>query len=79
MHSATLDLRPGGRFHYGMRSPDGKDMWARFVYREIAAPERIVFVHSFSDEEGNLTRASFSATWPLGWRQMGRPSALMTQ
>jgi uncharacterized protein YndB with AHSA1/START domain len=40
-------------------------MWGRFVYREIVAPERIVFINSFSDEDGNITRAPFSSTWPL--------------
>jgi uncharacterized protein YndB with AHSA1/START domain len=60
-----LDLRPGGVFHYSMRSPDGHVMWGRFVYREIAAPERLVFVNSFSDDEGNILRSPFSSTWPL--------------
>ncbi len=63
--SAKLDLRPGGVFHYCMRSPDGREMWGKFVYREILAPERIVFVNSFSDEEGNTVRAPFSSDWPL--------------
>ena len=62
---ATLDFRPGGTFHYSMRSPDGKEMWGKFVYREIVAPERIVLVNSFSDEKGNLTRHPFSPGWPL--------------
>jgi uncharacterized protein YndB with AHSA1/START domain len=65
MRVAKLDLRPGGVFHYGMRSPDGRDMWGKFVYREIAAPERLVFVNSFSDEASNVTRHPFSPTWPL--------------
>lgn len=65
MRVSTLDFRPGGVFHYCMRSPDGHDMWGKFVYREIAAPERIVFINSFSDAEGNLVRAPFSPTWPL--------------
>lgn len=60
-----LDFRPGGVFHYSMRSPDGQVMWGKFVYRDILAPERLVFVNSFSDEEGNITRAPFSPTWPL--------------
>jgi len=63
--TAKLDLRPGGIFHYCMRSPDGKDMWGKFVYREIVAPERIVLVNSFSDEKGGLTRHPMSPTWPL--------------
>jgi uncharacterized protein YndB with AHSA1/START domain len=62
---SKLDLRPGGVFHYSMRSPDGHEMWGKFVYREIVAPEKIVFVNSFSDEEGNTVRAPFSPTWPL--------------
>lgn len=61
----TLDLRPSGLFHYGMRSPDGREMWGRFVYREILAPERLVFVISFSNEKGGVTRHPMSATWPL--------------
>src|SRR5580658_7655367 len=65
MLKATLDLRPGGLFHCGMRSPDGQEMWGKFVCREIAAPERMVFVNSFSDETGGTTRAPFAATWPL--------------
>lgn len=62
---SKLDLRPGGVFHYSMTSPDGHEMWGKFVYREIVAPEKIVFINSFSDEEGNTVRAPFSPTWPL--------------
>jgi len=62
---AQMELRPGGVFHFCMRSPDGKEMWGKFVYREIAPPEKIVLVNSFSDEHGGLTRHPFIATWPL--------------
>jgi len=62
---AKLEFRPGGGFHYGMKMPTGQTMWGRFVYREIEKPDRIVFVNSFSDEKGGVTRAPFSATWPL--------------
>ncbi len=62
---AKLDFRPGGIFHYSVALPNGKDMWGRFVYREIAAPERIVFVNSFSDAAGGITRAPMNATFPL--------------
>ncbi len=65
MTSAKLDLRPGGMLHYCLRSPEGKEMWGKFVYRVIDAPERIVLVNSFSDEKGGITRHPFSATWPL--------------
>jgi uncharacterized protein YndB with AHSA1/START domain len=61
----TLDFRPGGVFHYSLRSPAGQVMWGRFVYRDIVAPERLVFVNSFADEAGNVIRSPFSDTWPL--------------
>lgn len=61
----TLDFRPGGVFHYGMRTPNGQEMWGKFTYREIAAPERIVFVNSFSDRDGNTVRAPFAEDFPL--------------
>ena len=65
MSTAKMDFRPGGSFHYCLRSPEGKEMWGKFVYREIVAPERIVLVNSFSNAKGDLTRHPFSATWPL--------------
>jgi uncharacterized protein YndB with AHSA1/START domain len=65
MENMSLDFRPGGVFHYCMKAPNGHEMWGRFVYQEINAPESIVFVNSFSDTDGNITRSPFSATWPL--------------
>ncbi len=63
--ASNLDLRVGGTYHGAMRDPAGRVMWAKFVYREIVAPERLVWVHSFSDEAGGLTRHPLSPTWPL--------------
>lgn len=66
MLSAQNDLRPGGTFLYNMRSPDGtSEMWGKWVYREIVPPERIVWVNSFSDPDGNVTRAPFAPEFPL--------------
>jgi uncharacterized protein YndB with AHSA1/START domain len=60
-----VDLRPGGVFRYAMRSPDGHDMWGKWVYREIVPPERLSSVVSFTDEQGNILRHPASPTWPL--------------
>jgi uncharacterized protein YndB with AHSA1/START domain len=49
----TVDLRPGGRFHYCMRLPDGRDIWGIGAYREIVVPERIVYIDTFADADGN--------------------------
>ena len=59
-----IDLRPGGLGHYCLRAPDGKEMWGKFVYREIVKPERLVWVNSFSDEDGGTTVHPMNANWP---------------
>ena len=60
------DLRPGGMLHARMDAPDGGRMWAKFVYREVIEPSRLVWVHSFSDEHASVTRAPFfDGNWPL--------------
>ena len=65
IHHAKLDLRPGGTFHYCMKTPEGREMWGKWVIREIVKPERLVFVNSFSDADGGLTRHPMSPHWPL--------------
>ena len=62
---SKMDLRIGGTYHGAMRDPQGNVMWAKFVYREVVAPELLVWEHSFSDEAGGLTRHPLSPTWPL--------------
>jgi uncharacterized protein YndB with AHSA1/START domain len=49
----TIDLRPGGIWHYCMRSPAGQEHWARSVYREIVPPEKLVYTTTFADEHAN--------------------------
>jgi uncharacterized protein YndB with AHSA1/START domain len=65
IHHAKLDLRPGGTFHYCMKTPEGREMWGKWAIREIVKPERLVFVNSFSDADGGLTRHPMSPHWPL--------------
>lgn len=65
MQVISLDMRPGGTFHYYQRSPEGYEAWGIFVYQEVQAPERLTYINSFADSEGNVVRAPFSATWPL--------------
>src|SRR5215510_8030406 len=44
---AKMDLRIGGAYRVGIRSPQGKESWMRGNYREIVAPERLVFSFSW--------------------------------
>jgi uncharacterized protein YndB with AHSA1/START domain len=63
--ASKMDLRVGGTYHYGMKAPDGSPIWGKFVFREIVAPERMVFINSFSDEAGGTTRHPMNMAWPL--------------
>lgn len=49
----TIDLRPGGIWHYCMRSPQGEEHWARSVYTEIIPPEKLVYTSTAADEHAN--------------------------
>jgi uncharacterized protein YndB with AHSA1/START domain len=54
-----IDLRVGGKYLSCMQSPDGQKFWSTGVYREIVAPERLVYTDSFGDEHGNIVPASY--------------------
>lgn len=60
-----LDLRTGGRFHYLMTWPAGGENWGLFQYREVSPTTRLVYLNSFSNEQGEVTRAPFADKWPL--------------
>ena len=51
--SWKADARPGGRFRFGMRSPEGEQHWAHGIYREVAAPERLVFTTAWEHPDGS--------------------------
>jgi len=65
IHHAKLELHPGGTFHYCMKTPDGHEMWGKWVIREVVEPERLVFINSFSDRDAGLTRHPMNPNWPL--------------
>lgn len=61
---ATQDFRPGGIYHYCMKTPDGHENWGRCLYREIVPQEKLVWVNSFSNPAGEVVRPPFSDPWP---------------
>lgn len=61
-----MDARSGGEFLGFQTSPDGNHvMWGKFAYQEVVEPEKVVYIRSFSDEQGNTVRSPFSVSWPL--------------
>jgi uncharacterized protein YndB with AHSA1/START domain len=60
-----MDIRPGGKFRFCMRSPTSTYHWKRGAYREIVEPERIVFTFAWEDSAENpapelLTTVTFA-------------------
>jgi uncharacterized protein YndB with AHSA1/START domain len=60
-----FELHQEGQFHYNQTSPEGHTMWGKFVYKEIEMPDRLVYISSFSDPDGQTCRAPFHPNWPL--------------
>jgi len=48
-----MDLRPGGRWTHTMRLPDGHEIHMKFVFVEIAPPERLVWDQAEPGKNGN--------------------------
>ena len=48
-----LDVRVGGSLRIVMRGPDGNDYPMKGVFREVVAPERLVFTNIALDKDGN--------------------------
>jgi uncharacterized protein YndB with AHSA1/START domain len=61
---AEQDLKPGGIYHYGLATGQGNEMWGKVTYKEIKPNSRLVYLQSFSDPQGGLTRHPMSPTWP---------------
>lgn len=60
----TMDMRPGGSYHYGLETPTGQQMWGKFFYLEITPPSRLAYINVFSDADGGITRHPMSPDWP---------------
>jgi uncharacterized protein YndB with AHSA1/START domain len=62
---AKLEVAPGGMFHYYLQNPQGVTMWGKWVFRDVAPADRLEFLASFSNEQGETVRAFFSPDYPL--------------
>jgi uncharacterized protein YndB with AHSA1/START domain len=67
----TLDLRPGGIWHYCMRGPDGMESWGLGTYHEVTPPSRFVYTDAFSDAEGTIAAGMPQATIVMEFAEEG--------
>jgi uncharacterized protein YndB with AHSA1/START domain len=76
MASCTLDLRPGGLWHYCLRSAEGQEHWALAEYREIREPERIRYLERSSDPAGSITEDMPPALTTVTFTEQGQHATL---
>ena len=50
--SFKADAKVGGSFRFGMRSAENTDHWAHGTYREVVAPERLVYTFAWEHPDG---------------------------
>lgn len=53
-----IDLRPGGKYLYTMRTPEGVDTYSGGTFNEIVPMEKIVATDHFADKDGNVIKPS---------------------
>jgi uncharacterized protein YndB with AHSA1/START domain len=57
LNYCKLDFRVGGRWHFCMKGPNpGDEAWGVIIYKEIKAPDRIVYEDYFSDKDGKINQ-----------------------
>lgn len=52
----SMEVKPGGKWHYCMRGPEGKESWGKVLYHEVKSPERLKYTDMFADAEGNAVK-----------------------
>lgn len=72
----SMDVRPGGTWHYVMSHAEYGSFDNLITYREVVRPERLVYSHGTSEEpeqfhvtvtfveEGGKTRLTMHSVWP---------------
>ncbi|MEZ5829898.1 MAG: SRPBCC domain-containing protein [Dongiaceae bacterium] len=71
--SYKTDVRVGGSYRFGVRSPENTEHWAHGIYREIAPPERLVFTHAWEFPDG---KPKHETTITLTFAEQGEKTKL---
>lgn len=59
-----LILKRGGHYHFSMIAEEGSESWGKAYYIDIIKNNRLVFVNTFSDKDGNITRHPMAPLMP---------------
>lgn len=47
-----------------MTTPDGLQLWGKWIFRDINQPEKLTLIQSFSNAEGSLGSHPMVPVWP---------------
>ncbi len=67
----TMDVRPGGTWHYAMRSTEWGDAWSVVTYEDVSPIDRIVYTDAFSDETGAINPDMPTSTATIEFSEQG--------
>ena len=67
----TMDVRPGGTWHYCMSSPEWGDAWGLGTYHEVSPTDRLVYTDAFSDESGAINPELPQSTITIEFAEAG--------
>ncbi len=83
---SKLDFRPGGSWLYCMRCVDenqgefyGQESWGKMVFKEIDAPNRLVYTDYFTDAEGNVDDSLPASDTVLEFVDLGGKTKLVSR
>lgn len=76
---STMEVKPGGTWHYCMRGPEGKESWGKAVYHEVKAPERLRYSDMFADSEGNAVKGMPETTVTVDFVDFEGKTRLVTR
>jgi len=60
----SADIKDGGTSLHKIIMPNGHEMWLFTVYEEVSAPEKLVFLQYFSNENGEILPHPAMPDWP---------------
>ena len=61
---ATADIKNGGTSLHKITMQTGHEMWLFTKYKEVKAPEKLVFLQYFSNEVGDILPMPHKPNWP---------------
>lgn len=59
-----MDFRRDGTCHYSIIAPDGSSSWGKNYYIDIVKNLRLIYVTTFSNVQGEITRHPMAPEWP---------------